>query len=212
MKLSAPSPIVLMRTVRPHLKVVITLIWIYTRLVYQKSRVQNSEICLLPLGSDGRNSSASYEDYPQMECQHLYFNRGLLDHIYNAFTALTNVSAHFILKQTGSAFLHRFTSTMYLFANDVFGIVLMISLLRIIQKIKQYTFLELKEQIIQSIFDFAKENISFVKNELKNEEIKMEKSLKETFWKGRQTLTKVLPKHGVDIASVLDVRLATDAY
>lgn len=212
MKTSTPSTIVLMRTLRPYFKVFTALAWIYIRLIRQDSK---EEFCLL-LESDDRNANTtsfdSGADNHAMECQRPMFSRGLFDHIQNAFTALTMASTHYISKQTGSTFLHRFASTLCLYTNDFLGMILIIALLQTIQKMQNYSLTELKEQSIQSVFDFAKVNISFVRKELIKEEVKMEKSLKESLWKGRKQVTRVLPKRGIDVVSVLAVSQVKLSY
>lgn len=111
----------------------------------------------------------------------------------------------FITKQTDSPFLHRAVAMAFLYMNDFLGIVLIVTLLRLIQKLQHCSLAEMKNGVIQGVFAFTKEHIPFVKKELKKEVEKMESSLKESMWKGRKRVTKVLPKDGLDMNAIVEV-------
>jgi len=93
----------------------------------------------------------------------------------------------------------------FLYMNDFLGIVLIVTLLRLIQKLQHCSLAEMKNGVIQGVFAFTKEHIPFVKKELKKEVEKMESSLKESMWKGRKRVTKVLPKDGLDMNAIVEV-------
>jgi hypothetical protein len=181
--------IVLMRTVRPYVKVFIFLVWVYIRVIREES---TEETC----------QGLQYE----MECRKEFaVTQGLLHKIQISFAVLSSASTEFISQQSGSVLFHRLASRFFLYANDLLGIILIVGFLRTIQSIQQCTFSELKDRSVQYIFDFAKENISFVTKELAKEEDKMELSLKESLWGERKTLTKVLPKEGSNVLDLLQV-------
>jgi hypothetical protein len=64
---------------------------------------------------------------------------------------------------------------------------------------------EFKNDTVELLFAFAKNHISAVRNGLLKEEEKMENALKNSLWKHRQNVTKILPKDGKNIEVLLQV-------
>eukprot|EP00560_Eucampia_antarctica_P003150 CAMPEP_0197836132 /NCGR_PEP_ID=MMETSP1437-20131217/28080_1 /TAXON_ID=49252 ORGANISM="Eucampia antarctica, Strain CCMP1452" /NCGR_SAMPLE_ID=MMETSP1437 /ASSEMBLY_ACC=CAM_ASM_001096 /LENGTH=497 /DNA_ID=CAMNT_0043442081 /DNA_START=381 /DNA_END=1874 /DNA_ORIENTATION=+ len=78
-----------------------------------------------------------------------------------------------------------------------------------VQFMRNTSFSEIKDEVVQLGFEFASENIPMVKNELKKEMDKMEKTFQESKPKDRVT-TRYLPKEGRDTRSIL-IELKTKA-
>ena len=93
--------------------------------------------------------------------------------------------------------------------NDAMGFLLLVNVVGTAQSMQNISISEVKDRIVQALFEFASENIPIVKKELQKEREKMEKSFEDTKPKNR-IITRVLPKEGRDARSLILVSFQTD--
>ena len=95
--------------------------------------------------------------------------------------------------------------SMLLCLNDFLGFHLVQIIFKIIYIcfFGNYSFFDWKDDQIQNLFEFASENIPFLKKELLKEEMKTEMQLKNSLWSQRREVTKVLPYNGMDQSAII---------
>jgi hypothetical protein len=202
----------LIRTLRPFTKLIIGIVWILMRLVIFPRLLDDAnmeqEVCSSRDNCRGMNrilwNNVAQNEGKGDSSDNLQ-RFGLLDIILRLCHLLSWKIVHFVHGRTNCALLENIVAKVCLYANDFLGIVLLVTLSRYYQKLGHYSMEEMKRDCIEFAFAFAKNHISVVRNSLLREEEKMEVALKESLWKQRNHVTKVLPKDGRDIQSLIQV-------
>jgi len=177
---SSPGLLIAIRFMRPYANICILLAWLFVRFVSPVSTID--------------------EGIVDREI-------GFLDFIQVLLKRLQDQMEEFLAMNFGtSTFANSLVPRFSLYTNDFLGIILVVNSIRLIQRLSRSSWHEFKDGLIQSIFEFAKANIPSVEKTFLKEEEKMEISLKESLWEGRMGVTKMLPKEGMDMESLLKVR------
>ena len=178
---SRPHLLKAIRFMRPYANICILLAWLFVRFV--------SPAAMLDEGIVHR------------EIGFLDFTRALLKHIQDQMEEF--LATKFGTSTFASSSL---VPRLSLYTNDFLGIILVVNIIRLVQCLYYSSWHEFKDGLIQSSFDFANANIPSIRKTFLKEQEKMEISLKESLWEGRMGVTKVLPKEGMDVDTLMKVR------
>lgn len=133
-----------------------------------------------------------------------YIKNGLLTKLVNH--VYTTICSNCLRMVPEDSMLHSCMSLVLRLMNDAMGFLLLINIVGMTQSIQNISISEVKDGFIQALFEFASENIPFVKKELQKEREKMEKSFEDSKPKNRN-ITRILPKEGRDAKSlILDMK------
>lgn len=189
----------LIRTLRPYSKVIIIIIWIYVRMFHSSGQRGTRDVLFYP-------KSANHTTGDVNNNQYLEFQKcGILDMVLLCVHSVSLKFMAVVHDRFSYALVDSIVSKLCLYVNDFLGIVLVVTLVRYSQRLMHSSMKELQNNLIDFIFSFAKNHISIVRNGLLREEEKMEVSLKNSLWKKRQNVTKVLPKEGKNIHALLEI-------
>ena len=136
-----------------------------------------------------------------------YIKNGLLTKLVNH--VYTTICSNCLRMVPEHSMLHSCMSLVLRLMNDAMGFLLLINIVGMTQSIQNISISEVKDGFIQALFEFASENIPFVKKELQKEREKMEKSFEDSKPKNR-TITRILPKEGRDAKSLILVSFQTE--
>ena len=142
----------------------------------------------------------------------IHHKGGFFDLLQILFSYVASYCTRCVLEYSSTTFsspsmiiLRSVLSWFWLCLNDGIGIVFVFALYQRLQC--QWSLTEAKEYFVQLTWNFAKENIAFVRTKFQKEESKVEQSFQKLLWKDRKLLTtKVLPKTGRDVSNILQVR------
>lgn len=177
---SRPHLLIAIRFMRPYANICILLAWFFVRFVFPAIMLDKGIV--------------------DREIGFLDFIQALLKHIQDQMEEF--LATKFGTSTFASSLVPRFS----LYMNDLLGIILVVNVIRLVQCMYHSSWHEFKDGLIQSSFDFANANIPSVKKIFLKEQEKMEISLKESLWEGRTGVTKMLPKDGMDVETLLKVR------
>lgn len=151
------------------------------------------DIDIMEMDTNISNSSSYCEsEFPILEA----IPRGVLDHLHSAISDVSSNMISLVAQHTESPFAYRLVENSSLFLNDFLGIVLIFAVVRAIRKLQYCSWAEIKDMVVEAILALNEKG-------LEKERDKMESSLKESMWKERKVVTKVLPKDGMDIDLLL---------
>ena len=177
--LGLPNSVVIVRLLRPHVKMILALTLV---------------IC-------------SFNELFKQNDTEQYIKNGLLTKLVNHVYA--TICSNCLRTVPEDNVLYICMSLVLRLMNDAMGFLLLVNVVGTAQSMQNISISEVKDRIVQALFEFASENIPIVKKELQKEREKMEKSFEDTKPKNR-ILTRILPKEGRDARSLILVSFQTD--
>ena len=122
---------------------------------------------------------------------------GLLDVLIQALHDVRgNILADSSRLFMSSKYVDVFLSIVGILVNDVLGVIFLRATLSTLYSIRHLSPSEIKDNAVQSAYEFASENIAFVKKEMAKEEEKMLDSIEKSLKDPNRTITKRLPSQG----------------
>uniref|UniRef100_A0A7S3VH77 sphinganine-1-phosphate aldolase n=1 Tax=Chaetoceros debilis TaxID=122233 RepID=A0A7S3VH77_9STRA len=187
--LKMPPYVVVARRIRPYSNLIIALGWFYIR-------------CWPDCSSSANLSEADATEGSSVIPKNInILQMGALDFIQKICEITVSSMLDYVKENHNS--MHEVTSNAALCMNDFVGVALVASIVRWVQKIQRSSYCNIKDRVVQGAFNFAKVYIPFVKKEWNKENEKMEADLKQSLWKGRKNVRKVLPKDGLNPGDVM---------
>jgi len=197
----SPLPVII-RNVRPFVKFVIFFIWIYIR-GHIWSHTKSLHHC-----AQVSYTCSIYSDELTGCNRPINWNQDFFQIVYTLIVKFESCILHQIQVRNYEYF-STCLKVIIRVMNDFLGIIFVQCIISTWNSLQHSSFQEWKDEMIQYIFDMAKEYIGSVKRELIKEEMKMEKflseSLKDKTWK----ITRTLPEMSIDRKEILAVRILT---
>jgi len=204
--LGLPPIPVFVRGIRPWVRTFDILGFLVFRILTTTSNTTSSDTALFErtaatTSSDNMASiSEVFLTYGMMDVLLIYIHRGF-SFVSILINTLTNGNS--ILYSLPIESTNKIATMLTRFINDLMGLFIIYSIISIMQRIRRTSLKECYDDAINSMFEFSKSNIGFVKNKLEKEEEKMRNDLDKSLKDQDRVKTLVLPEKGRDNESLV---------